>query len=533
MAPRREPVFRRASRRANLARLRAEPLDVLILGGGINGAGIARDLALRAQQARLPLRIGLVEQRHFASGTSGKNSQLIHGGLRYLKQLEFGLVREALAERAILLEIAPHLVEPLGFLIPFYGLGARLYYGTGLLLYDLLAGRRNIGRRRFLSRDAVGRLEPVLRRDGLTSAGVYFDCRVNSARLVLENVFDAARLGAIVANYTKAEAVRREDGAFRIRLRDQLTGEALEARARKVVDATGPWQAEGELRLVRGSHLVFPKINSSNYAIAHFAADGRIIFVIPWGPGDSLSLVGTTDCDHASGPEDVRVSAEEVRYLTGILRQLFPRAGALEPLAAYSSLRPLVRSGAASATQESREHRIWNSSEGILHVAGGKYTTYRRMSQEAADAVAEEIAPQLRGLCRTAEIPLGGNARAELLALSAAGGDLASRHGLDESEVRALVRRYGLLAPALLEEAPAAAPGLTRLEAAILAFAIEHEMAERLADVLFVSTYWGYERRWTTAELRRLANRMAARLGWDEARVAAEVTLVERILELP
>jgi len=531
--PRREPVFSRASRRANLERLRAEPLDVLILGGGINGAGIARDLALRARQAGIGLRIGLVERRHFASGTSGKNSQLIHGGLRYLKQLEFGLVREALAERATLLRIAPHLVEPLGFLIPFYGYGARLYYGTGLWLYDLLAGRRNIGKRRFLSREAVGRLEPGLRRDGLASAGIYFDCRVNSARFVLENIFDAARDGAIIANYTKAEEVTRVSDGFRVRLRDELAGEEFLVRTRKVVDATGPWQS-GELRLVRGSHLVFPKVNAGDYAIAHFAADGRIIFVIPWGPQDSLSLVGTTDCDHAGGPDQVRVSAEEVRYLTGILRELFPKAATLEPLAGYSSLRPLIRSGAASATEESREHRIWNSAEGVLHVAGGKYTTYRKMSEEACEAVAAEIAPPLRGMCRTAETPLGGNSRAELLELFAASAELGERHGLEESEVRAVVRRYGLLAPALLEAAPAEAPdGLSRLEAAVLHFALEHEMVERLPDLLFVSTYWGYERKWDGAALGRLAAAMAARLGWDAARLDAEIALAERLLELP
>ncbi len=532
--PRRRPVFSRHSRRANLERLRAEPLDVLILGGGINGAGIARDLALRSHQAGVALRIGLVERRHFASGTSGKNSQLIHGGLRYLKQLEFGLVREALAERATLLRIAPHLVEPLGFLIPFYGRGARLYYGAGLALYDLLAGRRNIGKRRFLSREAVERLEPVLQRDGLTSAGLYFDCRVNSARLVLENLFDAARHGAVVANYAKADAVVREDGGFRVRLRDELGGEEFSVRARKVVDATGPWQSAGELRLVRGSHLVFPKVNASDYAIAHFAEDGRIIFVIPWGPEDRLSLVGTTDCDHAGGPDEVRISADETRYLKGILGRLFPQSAALEPLAAYSSLRPLVRSGAASATEESRGHRIWNSGEGVLHVAGGKYTTYRKMSEQAAEAVASEIAPRLRRIGRTAETPLGGNSQAELLELLAASAELGQKHGFEESAVRALVRRYGLLTPAVLEAAPAeASEGLNRIEAAVLNFALEHEMVERLADLLFVSTYWGYERKWDAAALRRLAEAMGARLQWEAARVDAEVALVERILEFP
>ena len=534
MIPRQEPAFSPGSRRASLERLRTELFDVLILGGGINGAGIARDLALRARQAGTPLRIGLVEQRHFASGTSGKNSQLIHGGLRYLKQLEFGLVREALEERATLLRIAPHLVEPLPFLIPFYGWGARVYYGTGLMLYDWLAGRRNVGKRRFLYRKQVRRLEPALDGDGLTSAGIYFDCRVNAARFVLENLFDAARDGAIVANYTKAGEVTRDGGQFRVRLADQLGGETFEARARKVVDTTGPWQSASKLRLVRGSHLVFSKVSASSYAIAHFAEDGRIIFVIPWGPGDSLSLAGTTDCDHAGGPDDVRISADEIRYLVGILRRLFPQAAPLQPLAAYSSLRPLLRSEAASATKTSREHRIWNSPDGILRVAGGKYTTYRKMSEEAAEAVVREVAPRLQGIWLTAETPLGGNTRAEFFQLMAASEELSRAHSLEEAEVRCLIRNYGLLAPAVLKHLPPRPPeGVSRIEAAVTSFSIDHELVQRLPDLLFVSTYWGYERRWDAAGLRRLAAVMAARLGWDEPRIEEEARLTRRILQIP
>lgn len=533
-APGRPPVFSRRSRRQALERLRAEPFDVLILGGGINGAGLARDLALRAQTAGIALKIALVEQRHFASGTSGKNSQLIHGGLRYLKQLEFRLVREALEERATLLEIAPHLVEPLPFLIPFYGPLARLYYGAGLVLYDLLAGRRNVGRHRVLDRASVARLEPALRRDGLNAAGVYYDCRVNAARLVLENLLDAAGLGAVIANYVRAEGVAHQDGGFRVMLADQLGGERFEVRARELVDATGPWQPSSELRLVRGSHLVLPKVNTSSYAIAHFAFDGRIFFVIPWGPDESLSLVGTTDVDHEAGPDEVRISAEEVRYMERVLGEVFPQALPVRPISAYSSLRPLVRAAAASATETSREHRIWRAPDGVLRIAGGKYTTYRRMSEEAAEAVARQIAPGLRGLCRTAELPLGGNSREALEELRACAGDLAALYGLERAEVERLIRSHGLLAPAVLEHLPEAPPGgLNRLQAAVADFAIEHEMVERLADLVFVSTYWGYERRWDASALRPLAEFAARRLDWDQARIEAEIALVLRLLELP
>lgn len=466
MAP---PAFTLDSRRQNLHRLREEPLDVLILGGGINGAGIARDLALRARRARLNLRIGLVEQRHFASGASGKNSHLIHGGLRYLKQLQIRLVRESLRERAILRAMAPHLVEPLPFLMPFYGRLPRLFYGAGLWMYDLLAGKHNIGRRRFLGYDEVIRLEPRLAREGLDSAAIFHDCRVQASRLVLENIFDAARAGAVVANYTRAEGISGT-GATVV---DVLSGESFPVRTRKVVDARGPWEDSANLRLVRGSHILLPRLNDSPNAIAYFGESGRIIFVIPWS--ERLSLVGTTDCDHSGSADDVHITAEEVDYLLGMARRLFPSMKDAEPVSAFSSLRPLLRGGAESASETSREHRIWNSSDGVLHVAGGKYTTYRLMSEQAADLVAREIAPQLVGQCVTAQVPLEGR-------------------------------------PPL---APAGDPQQ-------IAVAVHQEMARRLADLLFVCTYWGYERRWSADALRPIASEMGRHLGWSPERIEQE-----------
>jgi glycerol-3-phosphate dehydrogenase len=465
-------------RALQVAALEAGPLDVLIVGGGVNGAGIARDLALRASAAGTPLRIGLVEQRHFASGTSGKNSQLIHGGLRYLQNLEFGLVRESLHERAVLLRIAPDLVRPLPFLMPFYGLGARLYYGAGLRFYDLLAGRHNLKRHRMLSRAEALRLEPALAAEGLHSAALFYDGRVDAARFVLANVFDAIRNGALAANYLRVEGWRREGSLWRVRLADTLSSGALDLSARKLVDATGPWSRTGALRLVRGSHLILPRLTTSDHAVgdhavAWFEEGGRIVFVIPFGEAAELSLVGTTDVDHAGGPDDVRISAEETAYLLRVVRRLFP-AAATEPVAVYSALRPLVRDESAAALRASREHRIWNSADGVLHVAGGKYTTYRRMSEEAADAIALEIAPRLERLHVTAETPL-----------------------------------QALDAP--------------RERSARIACSVRQEMARTLADLMFVSTSWGYEQQWKTESLAPYAREMGAELGWDEARIGEEV----------
>jgi glycerol-3-phosphate dehydrogenase len=508
-------------------------VDVLILGGGINGAGIARDLTLRARLAGVPLSVALVEKGHFAGGTSGRNSQLIHGGLRYLKHFDFGLVREALRERSTLLRIAPHLVEPLPMLLPMYGPFASLYYGAGLWLYDWLAGEDNVGRRRYLSREEVARLEPGLRIEGLHSAAIYFDCKVHSARFVLENIFDAARDGALVVNYCEASEPVLEGGLFRVTVKDVLGGGVFSVRARKLVDARGPWASGVRLRLVRGSHLVFPRLNASENAIAHFGADGRILFIIPWGPGNQLSLVGTTDVDHNEHPDRVSISREEVSYLYRAVEPLFPQVRRMEPVAAYSSLRPLVLEEGATATSTSREHRIWEDESGVVRITGGKYTTYRVMSNEAAELVCNAVAPRLRGRCATAATPLGGNRPDVYLMLLERAAELAGRYGVEESEVRRIMKDFGVQAEAVLRCLPERAPeGLARLDCGVAAWAVEHEMVQRLPDLLYVSTYWGHERVWSGESLSALARFVGERLGWDQPRVEEETDSVRKAAEL-
>jgi glycerol-3-phosphate dehydrogenase len=453
------------ARREQIQDFKEAQLDVLVVGGGINGAGVLRDLALRADFARTPLLAGLVEQGHFGSGTSGKNSQLIHGGLRYLKYLQFDLVREALRERSILLRIAPQFVQPLQFLLPMYGVKSRLLYGTGLWLYDLFAGSRGIARHQIISSRDLAGMEPGMNRSGLNAAAIFWDGAVHSARFVVENILDAVEHGALAANYVKAEAWERTaDGGWCVQCTDTLGEVRFEIRARKLVDARGAWMDGTALRLVRGSHIVLPRVTASDHAIAHFEPDGRIVFLITWGSRNQLTLVGTTDQDHRETPEHVHISQAELEYLTGVVRKLFPNATDLTPVSAFSSLRPLVASGGGSPTSASRGHKIWNSSEGILHIAGGKYTTYRLMSEEASDQICREVAPALAAVHRTEHTPFAPVER-----------------GIGEA------------------------------------------MEQRLADYLFVSTYLGYERRWDAALLRPLAEALAAKLGWDESRARREV----------
>jgi glycerol-3-phosphate dehydrogenase len=459
-------------RAENLERLRTEHWDVLVIGGGINGAGIARDLTLRDAG----LKVALIEKNHFASGTSGRNSQLIHGGLRYLKYFDFGLVRDALHERATLLKIAPGLVQPLQFLIPCYNPLDRWFYGAGLILYDALAGSRSLGHHHALSGAAVSRLEPGLSNEGLRAGLMFFDGRVHSARLVVENIIDAESRGACVVNYTGLN--------HDLTLHDTLGAtESFPIKARRIVDATGAWSSDAKPRLVRGSHLIYPRIQQGQEAISYFDEQGRIVFLIPWGENDDLTLVGTTDVDHTEGPDKVHMSKAEKDYLKAIVRRLFPDFKG-EPVTSYSSLRPLVAESGRSATATSREHRIWETPDRVLHISGGKYTTYREMSEELVDLLLREIAPGRDLPCQTATTVLN------------------------------------VVTP-------------PREVAAMVRLAVEREYARKLQDVLYVSTYWGHERHMTREWLEPIARQMGSLLGWSEDRVRNELETCVAQQELP
>ncbi len=468
-----------------IERLRSEAFDVLIIGGGINGAGIARDLALRAKIAHRPLKIALVERKHFSSGTSGKNSHLIHGGLRYLKMFDFHLVREALRERATLLRIAPHLVDPLPFLLPLEGLFREIYYNIGLTLYDAFSTGERFPRHRRIAAGDVRKMEPGLGLPKLTGAAEYYDAEVRSARLVLENIFEAQSNGAVAVNYV-AGGKRTKDS---VELHDVIGGETFEAQAKVMVDTTGPWAREPAPRLVRGSHIVLPRINVSDRAVAYFEENGRIIFFIPWGEHADRTLVGTTDVDHAGSPDEVRISNDEIRYLRNIAAHVFPASARLEPVATFSSLRPLLVTE-GSATKATREHKIFFDSEGVLRVTGGKYTTYRAMCEEAADL----LVPDLKNIHATAETPLNGNSREALEALRSEAARYAERYSIESEDFLFLVSQYGLQAPAVLECVPEKGrAGLSRIDTGRLRYAITHEMARFPADFLEVSTTLGLE----------------------------------------
>ena len=322
----------------------------------------------------------------------------------------------------------------------------------------------------------------------------------------------------MVVNYVEASSKQRDGATWKVALQDTISGESFETHTLFVADTTGAWQAdEGiQLRLVRGSHLVVPRIQEGAYARAWFGSDGRIVFFIPWGENEDLTLIGTTDEDHTEGPDHVHITRGEVDYLLAATRKVFGKRP--EIISAYSSLRPLVPKRSGSAIVASREHRIWRDRDGALHVAGGKYTTYRSMMCEAADLILDEREPRLAGSRLTETTPVNGNFR--FVVEDALRGIPAAMHSR--------MRPYGARAGRIWKAADKAGLALARIDDAI-----ENDGAMRLLDLLFVSTYWGYERRWDAPALCVLADYMGAKLGWDEPRMEREVEAVLRRLELP
>ena len=519
----------------------AEPVDVLVIGGGITGAGIARDAALRG------FRTAVVDKGDFANGTSSHSSRLIHGGLRYLEQYEFHLVREASRERRVLLNVAPHLVHPLAFVLPSYR-GARVpawRLRAGLWLYDLLAGFRNVRLHRWLGRKGTLRLEPGLRDTDLQGAALYFDAQTDDARLTLATMRAAAQAGALVASHADVTALLKPDGRIRgAAVRDVLSGQEYGVRALVVVNATGPWadqlrrleapDAEPLLRLTKGAHVAVPRQRVGHVRAMTLTSplDGRVMFVLPWG---DLSYIGTTDTDEDTSPDDVRATGEDAIYLLRSANWFFPtaRLSPRDVVATWAGLRPLLRAGAldVAPSATSREHRVVEGPGGLLTIAGGKLTTYRLMARDVVDRVAARL-HALDGRPRaprapTDRLPLPGGETADLEGLVKA----ATQRGARESTARYLVGAYGSEAAAVLnlvERDRALGQPIVAGRPEVWAevtHAVEREMALRLSDVLIRRLHLFYATRdQGVSAAGAVADRMAAARGWDATRRDAELS---------
>lgn len=395
----------RAARAKIIADLAGKPLDVLVIGGGIVGAGIARDAAMRG------LSTGLVDQHDFAFGTSSRSSRLLHGGIRYLAQGKVRLVREASLEKTILHRIAPHLAEPLAFVFPSYkGTSWPLWQlRIGVKIYDFLCSGRNLGKSRALGRAEIFERAPGLTEKGLAGAVRYYDGFTQDARLVLDTLRSAGRHGAALANYTRFLSAEARGDEFLCRMSDELAGQKFELRARTVVNATGPWAeqlgfSKVQLRLTKGIHLVLQRDRLPVKDAVVITEGKRILFVIPWG---ERVIVGTTDTDYTGPVERVRTEAKDVEYVLRNANQFFPGAGlsTSDIITTWAGLRPLIADPHGRPSDISRSHRIDQPQPGWWDVAGGKLTTYRLMAEQTVDQVVRHLGTSAQR-CATAEEPL-------------------------------------------------------------------------------------------------------------------------------
>jgi len=534
----RPPELSFRTRARNLETLARESFDLLVIGGGITGAGIARDAALRG------LRVALVERRDFAVGTSSRSSKLIHGGLRYLPQGDVGLVMEAANERRVLRRLAPHLARPIQLLYPVHSRSGYAKLSAGLWTYDRMARVLKDERNQMLGRDETLALEPSLRSDTVYGAALYYEYLTDDARLVVENIKSAAALGAVVTNHAEVTGLLTDGGRLHAAVvRDATSGAELAVRAKIMVNAAGPWvdavrllQGDGErprLHLTKGIHLVVPRerLNVSRIVVMN-TPDRRSVFVVP---RRSVAYLGTTDTDYEGRYDDPAITLDDVHYLLDAANATFAvdRLGLDDVVGAWAGLRPLLHQEGKKPTELSRKDEVMVGPTGLISIAGGKLTTYRKMAERVTDLVVEHLKAQGQTLPATQ-----GDSEHESLTGGETGDDVDGfttrmkqrwPH-VPEDIVDRLVTVYGSNGERMIEAmggdpalAQRCAPGLavTRGE---VAFAVREEMAMTLEDFLERRArlfLWDPHNGLTAAVAA--AQLMGDLLGWDAAQVDAEV----------
>ncbi|HEU0025309.1 MAG TPA: glycerol-3-phosphate dehydrogenase/oxidase [Thermoleophilaceae bacterium] len=523
-----------------LAALERDSYDLVVVGGGITGAGVALDAASRGYS------VALVERADFAAGTSSRSSKLIHGGLRYLQNFDLGLVREALLERALLVKLAPHLVKPLPFLVPSFG-GKRpdRLLGVGLNMYDAMSWRRgrdedtewSPARHRTIDGAETVEMLPSLAGREPTAAYLFYDCQTDDVRLVLTVLGEAERFGAVIANGCEVTGLVERDGrAAGVLVRNAEGGGEFELSAASVVNATGVWadrirpdelyreEEVPRIRPSRGTHVILSRESLQvDAGVIVPAAGGRTVFVLPWL---GRTLVGTTDNDYeAKDLDHVPASEDDVGYLLDALNAFFGTSlGADDLTGAYAGVRPLISTGDPKKSVDiSRKAELYETSSGLVTITGGKLTTWRRMAKMAVDRLVEREGREAP--CRTHEIPLG---------LPVESSELATVEGLDEASAVHLASRYGHAAHEVIELA-AADPALARRVSPDLpdvvaeaAFAARREQVRSLSDALLRRTRLGLlDARELSGPVAsgafRVARALAGELGWSDQRVEAEL----------
>ncbi|QHJ71063.1 glycerol-3-phosphate dehydrogenase/oxidase [Planococcus halotolerans] len=493
-------MFSAKLRKQKLEELNTYQFDLVVIGGGITGAGIALDAVSRG------LSVALIEKNDFASGTSSRSTKLIHGGLRYLKQFEVKMVRDVGREREVVYENAVHVTEPQWMLLPFHKGGTFGPFTTsvGLRVYDYLAGVKKGERRQMLSADETLEKEPLLSNEGLQGGGYYVEYRTDDARLTLEILKKAAELGALCINYVKADDFLYSNGKVSgVEATDAITGHKLTVDAKKVVNAAGPWvddirdidstAADKQIRLTKGVHIVVDRKTFPLRQPVYFdAPDGRMIFAIP---RDDKAYIGTTDTFYDGDPAEAAATEEDVAYLLRAISHMFPSSGLThsDVESTWAGVRPLVYEEGKDPSEISRKDEVWESENGLISIAGGKLTGYRKMAEAITDRVTKSLEKEgygKYGKSTTKKLPLsggdfGGSKNFPRFVSSMA--LQSEQFGLAPEEGRMFAQFYGTNAGKVFEQywkrsAEPHSDGLPDVLAAVVAYAIEDEMAVTPSD---------------------------------------------------
>ncbi|MDX1364286.1 MAG: glycerol-3-phosphate dehydrogenase/oxidase [Arenibacter latericius] len=483
--------FSNLDRQKTVNKLKEESFDLVVIGGGITGGGIALDAAARG------LKVALIEKNDFASGTSSKSTKLIHGGLRYLKQFDFWLVKEVGSERAIVHKLAPHLVLPEKMLLPLIENGSygKWLTSIGLKVYDILAQVTGDDKRQMLKKKEALKLEPLLPKKILNGAGYYAEYRTDDARLTLETIKTSLQFGATAINYAEvSQFIYNDDKVAGVKVLDHISNSEFIIKSKYVISAAGPWVDElrslnnskkgKRLHLTKGVHLVFPYDKLPIKQSVYFdIPDGRMMFAIPRG---KITYVGTTDTNYTEDKDRVRVDMTDALYLISAVNNMFPKINLKleDVISSWAGLRPLIHEEGKSASELSRKDEIFTSDSGLISIAGGKLTGYRKMAERVVDKVAKKIEEEYGGElkdCATDKIPLCGNDFKKYKHVKKYISEVHERlasDGFSKSDAWYLVTNYGKQTESILAEYAKQkdqdhAIGMAKAE---LKFAIEHEM---------------------------------------------------------
>lgn len=525
-------------RKDYIRKLESGTFDVLVIGGGITGAGIALDAAARG------LKVALVEKKDFAWGTSSRSTKLIHGGLRYLKQFEIGLVREVGLERAIVYNNARHVVRPEKMLLPIVEKGSlgKTMSSLGLWVYDYLADVRKSEKRKMLTKEDTAAREPLLRTDILKGGGLYYEYRSDDARLTIENIKTAHKKGAVCLNYAEVvDYIEDDEGQIcGAKVAEHISNTEITVNARMVINATGPWvdvlrkigngEVKGKrLHLTKGVHLVVPRERLPLKQSAYFDVDGdgRMVFAIPRG---KITYIGTTDTTYKDKISRPVAEIEDVDYILAATNFMFPSCNLTQDdvISTWAGLRPLIHEDGKDPSELSRKDEIFYAKNGLISIAGGKLTGYRKMAERTLDVVIDKLLDkypeQYNDIrpCSTEHIPLNGNfgSQKELEEFIISRTGESSQIQLNQDDVASLVFKYGTDTDWIIEKAFELYPSIDdpqkRICTAELQYSIEHEMSNNLCDYLIRRTGRLYfERPSLQNSYLYLSDAMAERLAWD------------------